>query len=365
MKLTIGENIRTLRREKNLTQEELAEIFGVTYQSVSRWENGTCYPDVEFLPDIATFFGVTVDHLMGADRSMEEREVAGYLTRFQEAVSQGRVYDCIAIAREGVAAYPNNYALLNKLMYALFIAGDDDGNLPEWKENMQKYDAEITELGERIMKYCPDTDIRTEATNRLAFNHCEMGRKDIGRRIYESLPSIWECREMNIYWALNEEERLKNAYDLIHKSYHILSSTLNNLSQRQGISDEARAAVLEKAIALDDLIYGPEVPVPGWGEARDYLDLARAYARLGRDREVLSALERTVSYAQAFDHRPEAVTFSNLLLGEVTIRKTDFETGDSRSLCEIVRDKWLASADFDSIRNTEAFRTIIGRLSET
>ena len=35
-------------------------------------------------------------------------------------------------------------------MYALFIAGDDDGNIPEWKENMEKYDAEITALGERI-----------------------------------------------------------------------------------------------------------------------------------------------------------------------------------------------------------------------
>ncbi len=40
MKLTIGENIKNLRREKNITQEELANIFGVTYQSVSRWENG-------------------------------------------------------------------------------------------------------------------------------------------------------------------------------------------------------------------------------------------------------------------------------------------------------------------------------------
>ena len=70
--------------------------------------------------------------------------------RFQEAISQGKVYDCIAIAREGVAEYPNNVALLNKLMYALFIAGDDDGNIPEWKENMEKYDAEITALGERI-----------------------------------------------------------------------------------------------------------------------------------------------------------------------------------------------------------------------
>ena len=44
MKLNIGDNIKRLRREKILTQEEFSVILGVSYQSVSRWENGTCYP---------------------------------------------------------------------------------------------------------------------------------------------------------------------------------------------------------------------------------------------------------------------------------------------------------------------------------
>ena len=56
MKLLIGETIRNLRRERNITQEEFANVLGVTYQSVSRWENNTCYPDMELLPDIANFF---------------------------------------------------------------------------------------------------------------------------------------------------------------------------------------------------------------------------------------------------------------------------------------------------------------------
>lgn len=43
MKLMIGDNIKHLRREKDITQEQLAEILGVSYQSVSRWENNACY----------------------------------------------------------------------------------------------------------------------------------------------------------------------------------------------------------------------------------------------------------------------------------------------------------------------------------
>lgn len=63
MKLTIGENIRNYRRKQDLTQEEFAECLGVSYQSVSRWENGATYPDIELLPAISKLLGITVDEL--------------------------------------------------------------------------------------------------------------------------------------------------------------------------------------------------------------------------------------------------------------------------------------------------------------
>lgn len=65
MKLTIGENIRNLRRSKDMTQEQLADKLGVTYQSVSRWENGLAYPDMELLPPLAQLFEVSIDTLLG------------------------------------------------------------------------------------------------------------------------------------------------------------------------------------------------------------------------------------------------------------------------------------------------------------
>ena len=65
MKLDIGQNIRDFRKKNNLTQENLAERLGVTYQSISRWENGTTYPDLELIPAIAEILTVTVDELFG------------------------------------------------------------------------------------------------------------------------------------------------------------------------------------------------------------------------------------------------------------------------------------------------------------
>ena len=65
--MKIGENIRALRLRKGLTQEQVAQQLGVTYQAVSKWENGTNTPDIVLLPEIAALFGVTIDALFTQD----------------------------------------------------------------------------------------------------------------------------------------------------------------------------------------------------------------------------------------------------------------------------------------------------------
>ncbi len=61
--ITLGENIRRFRKMMNLTQEELADKIGVTYQAVSKWENAQSAPDVSFLPQLADLFGCNIDDL--------------------------------------------------------------------------------------------------------------------------------------------------------------------------------------------------------------------------------------------------------------------------------------------------------------
>lgn len=362
MKLMIGENIKRLRREKDITQEQLAEMLGVSYQSVSRWENNACYPDMELLPTLAHFFDTTVDKLLGVNEQLEKEKVAEYQERFQVAISHGDVEECIRISREGVAEYPNNYTLLNQLMYALFLAGDDDGNIPNWKENMEKYDAEITALGERIMKYCPDINIRLEATGRLAFNHCEMGRREMGRAIFETLPSQEYCKENQIWWALEENEKLPYTRKSIRNSYVNLYEALYRMTWGRLLPDEELIVVYEKMLALSDLIYDGNEPDNDWSMANLHCGKAGAYARLGMNAEALEQIKLAAEYADKFDNRPESGCANCLLLGEVKWKRTDFDTSDSRPLREILRDKWLASKDFDGVRECSEFRKILENL---
>ena len=79
MTIYLGENIKRLRREKELTQEKLAEFLGVTFQSISNWERGESYPDISMLPEIAGFFRVSIDDLLGMSKAQAQQKIDEYL----------------------------------------------------------------------------------------------------------------------------------------------------------------------------------------------------------------------------------------------------------------------------------------------
>ena len=73
--MNIGKNILELRKQGNITQEELAAELGVTAAAVSKWENGYTLPDILMLCALADFFGVTTDDLLGRNIPVKEAVV--------------------------------------------------------------------------------------------------------------------------------------------------------------------------------------------------------------------------------------------------------------------------------------------------
>lgn len=71
--MEIGNQIKSLRQRRSVTQEALAQYLGVTAQAVSKWERGVATPDIGMLPDISAYFGVTIDELfaLSDDTRME------------------------------------------------------------------------------------------------------------------------------------------------------------------------------------------------------------------------------------------------------------------------------------------------------
>lgn len=73
--LKLSENIVSLRREKKITQEELADFIGVTKAAVSKWETGQSLPDILILPQLAAYFDVTVDELLGYEAQLSREQI--------------------------------------------------------------------------------------------------------------------------------------------------------------------------------------------------------------------------------------------------------------------------------------------------
>ena len=126
---TMGQTIRRLRMEQNLTQETLAELLGVTAQAVSKWENEAGMPDISQIVPLAGVFGVTTDVLFGLDPTTAETEVQKILrdARSMEIYGRGEsylaAYDHIAM---GLRRYPGNLVLLTES-----IARGEGLTLPE------------------------------------------------------------------------------------------------------------------------------------------------------------------------------------------------------------------------------------------
>lgn len=96
MAYSLGKKIHELRRDKDMTQEALAERMNVSAQAVSKWENDLSAPDITALPKLASIFDITVDELLGADPEPEvrllpeaERDFSKLMFRIQVDSSDG------------------------------------------------------------------------------------------------------------------------------------------------------------------------------------------------------------------------------------------------------------------------------------
>ena len=81
--MSLGKNIKALRESKNIKQEDLANILGVSIQSISRWENEQNYPDISILPSISKYFNVTTDYLLDIERGSNMAKLLKTIETFE------------------------------------------------------------------------------------------------------------------------------------------------------------------------------------------------------------------------------------------------------------------------------------------
>ena len=108
--INIGKVLILKRKEKGITQDELASYIGVSKASVSKWETGQSYPDITFLPQLATYFNISIDDLIGYTPQMEREEIRKLYRRLADkfvAEPFTQVYEeCEKIIKKYYACFP-------------------------------------------------------------------------------------------------------------------------------------------------------------------------------------------------------------------------------------------------------------------
>ena len=139
--MSIGATIKKLRRDKNITQEQLAEMLGISTNAVSQWECDKTAPDISHLPVLANIFEVSADVLLEIDiaKSKKQSEIKEFTTKYAELHSQGKTEGRMNLCRAMQKKYPTDATVSNYLLSVL-----QNGYIDE------SFD-EIVLLGEQLM----------------------------------------------------------------------------------------------------------------------------------------------------------------------------------------------------------------------
>lgn len=223
MIISIGENLKQLRLQKGLTQEQLAEVFGVSAQAVSRWENNTSYPDITLLPGLAIFYNTSVDAIVGMDEIRKEETLRKIHSEINELVIKGQAEKAVALIRDSLKIYPNDSGLLMSLGETLAHQSFDPTATQE-----------AISIAQRILQ---SKDISTKAKGttsaNLLFLYLRSGMHEKANALLRSLPHIWESREMLMPEVYSGEEYAKELKKCILKTLTFLCQKIDAAPERQ------------------------------------------------------------------------------------------------------------------------------------
>ena len=206
MKLNLGTKIKELRKRANCTQEEFAKALGVTSQAVSRWESGGSYPDMELIPAIASFFGVTTDELFDFQLYETKRSIDAIVDEYSKLFYTDRK-TAESVIRDGLKKHPGNDVLLNCLICVLDINKQND---------------EIISTAKTLVTSTKCDEIRFDAYRIMAYAYKAKGEYQAAKDAIEHIPEIYFSKLQVAAELLEGEDK----YEAAQKQKNLSAETL-------------------------------------------------------------------------------------------------------------------------------------------
>lgn len=362
MTINIGQTIKSMRKEKDITQETLANFLGVTNQSISKWERNETYPDITMLPAIASFFDTSVDNLLGINKIEQERKQEFYCSEYMRLWSEHKFEEVTALMKDAVCEFPGNFDLLVKYLNCLTSTNNQTEYLISIK-------TEVQNIYEMIQEHCTIDSIRIWAKKLMCrylskLSSISGSGVDISEaeKVLLSMPLMQNARDfeaMYIYYDYPEKKKQACANG-VSELLRLLGESLFRMYEEPTEYDEN---ILESFIGLLHAV----MPDEDYGKSFNHIIYDYGYLGVKKylkgDKDgALKCFEEEVRLAKAFDNLPGVSVCTSPVVQGATFEKTKTILGTDKMQSRVkylLGERYPLSEDF---RETPEIKELLKNL---
>ena len=238
MNVSIGKQILKFRKAKNVSQAELALFLGIQAQTVSKWEREICVPDIARLPQIASFFGITLDELFGISQTSDFQIT---LTEIENFILQRKWKAAAKKSAILAMEFPMCKDFTEKLLLTISQA------LLCGERFTQKFISEAVSIGKRAVTETTEP----KQKNNIIYHLCRLlyvlKRTEEADFYREMLPTAQMCRETLDMYKYVGDKLIFLSKQNISLYYILIGNSFSNMAEHA--DERERAEYLQKAIS--------------------------------------------------------------------------------------------------------------------
>lgn len=312
--MSIGTTIKRLRRERSITQEQLAEYLGISKGAVSQWECDRTAPDITQLPLLANIFDVSADELLEIDGKKKEEIIQIFLDKYDELSNKGDHISKFNLTKEMYGKYPNDYRVIEKYISELF----NDPNYPDEPLGEEVHKDEIYKLCENVLENCTIQKIRYSAMSILSALYINDGLINKAKEMCEQFPeSLYDTVSEQYEWLYcrcGNDKYIEFIKKNLRSTTHHLASKIVDLGLAMR-NPEERIQAFKKSLSMLELLYDDDdYGFSYYQIACIHCFIAKQYFILRDNENAVFYLEKALYFGKVYDELPKIVKHTSFLL---------------------------------------------------
>ncbi len=355
MDVSMKDTLRALRQSKNITPEKLAKHLGITPQSVGKWERGEGFADITLLPNIALYFGVTIDDLLNVGQARIDAVIESYQRESHALLNSGNIEENLALWERAYDELPNDCRVINGLMSALLTYE----RYPMPGEVLTR----VIELGERVLRESTDTHLRNGVIQSLCYAYDDIGDKENALYYADMCGSMYTTRDDLRTSILEGEEGIAACQQYIANLIRLAAVTSVTMTTKANFSLREKVSAYDFGIVLLTTLYSDEnVGFNGHNISWIYSLKAGEYAKAADAVNTLEALDQAAKYA-ILASTYEKMNYTAPMVNRLVCDPETVTKNYQGNTCNL-RLSDMEWSCYDFVREDERFKHIEGNLQK-